>query len=390
MNMMRMPRNRTTVSGEEDSSLTPLLVDASDVVVVVVNEDVEDEHGGRSSGSHSSSHHQLVTVLLAPFADEGSDSVKSIAVGLSILVVAGSVLGLLLSTTDEGNKTTDNSWYHVLSACAGYTYFLMWSVSFYPQVLSNWKRRTTAGLSTDFCCLNVTGFACYAAYNLSMYYSTSIHKQYQARHGPDAAVTVQSNDVAFAVHALLLSGITLLQIGYYDGFRSQQKPSKFIMAAIAVILLSITLYPVAMSALGVGNSLDYLYLLSYVKMSVTLIKYMPQVLMNYRRKSTAGWSIWQILLDFSGGLLSDTQLVLDCWMQGDWSGITGNLAKFFLGFVSIFFDIIFMLQHYVFYPTRHYRTVVVVPGDHDAPQPHDDSDKRDDQAAIAANESMTV
>lgn len=62
--------------------------------------------------------------------------------------------------------------------------------------------------------------------------------------------------------------------------------------------------------------------------------------------------IWQILLDFSGGLLSDLQLVGDCWSSGDWTGITGNLAKLLLGFVSITFDTIFMLQHYVWFAER--------------------------------------
>src|SRR3569623_950671 len=60
--------------------------------------------------------------------------------------------------------------------------------------------------------------------------------------------------------------------------------------------------------------------------------------------------IWQILLDFSGGILSDLQLVFDCLDLHDWSGLTGNLAKFFLGFVSISFDTLFMLQHYIWYP----------------------------------------
>lgn len=63
-----------------------------------------------------------------------------------------------------------------------------------------------------------------------------------------------------------------------------------------------------------------------------------------------GTGIWQILLDFSGGLLSDLQLVGDCFDLMDWTGLTGNLAKFFLGFVSILFDTVFMLQHYVWYP----------------------------------------
>lgn len=76
---------------------------------------------------------------------------------------------------------------------------------------------------------------------------------------------------------------------------------------------------------------------------------MPQVLTNYRNHSTHGWSIGQILLDFVGGMLSITQLGIDSYLQHDWSGITGNPVKLALGNVSIFFDVIFIVQHYCLY-----------------------------------------
>ena len=41
--------------------------------------------------------------------------------------------------------------------------------------------------------------------------------------------------------------------------------------------------------------------------------------------------------------------MLDCADLRDFSGITGNLAKFGLGTISILFDITFLLQHYVLY-----------------------------------------
>jgi len=88
---------------------------------------------------------------------------------------------------------------------------------------------------------------------------------------------------------------------------------------------------------------------SYVKISVTFIKYMPQILTNFRNRSTHGWSIEQILLDFLGGILSIAQLGIDSYLQHDWSGITGNPVKFALGNFAIFFDIIFMVQHYWLY-----------------------------------------
>lgn len=65
-----------------------------------------------------------------------------------------------------------------------------------------------------------------------------------------------------------------------------------------------------------------------------------------------GWSIGQILLDLTGGVLSIAQLVIDSSLQGDWSGILGNPVKLGLGNVSILFDIVFMVQHYWLYRGR--------------------------------------
>lgn len=70
---------------------------------------------------------------------------------------------------------------------------------------------------------------------------------------------------------------------------------------------------------------------------------------NFRRKSTVGWSITQQLLDFSGGLLSLLQLIIDSSLQADWSGLTGNPIKFGLANISLLFDIVFITQHFVLY-----------------------------------------
>lgn len=47
--------------------------------------------------------------------------------------------------------------------------------------------------------------------------------------------------------------------------------------------------------------------------------------------------------------MSIAQLVIDSSLQSDWSGLTGNPAKLGLANISIVFDIIFMVQHYVLY-----------------------------------------
>uniref|UniRef100_A0A7S3KNK8 Cystinosin-like protein n=1 Tax=Euplotes crassus TaxID=5936 RepID=A0A7S3KNK8_EUPCR len=98
----------------------------------------------------------------------------------------------------------------------------------------------------------------------------------------------------------------------------------------------------------------------YNKALITLLKYMPQVYLNWKRKSTVGWSIFNILCDFTGGAFSIAQEVIDntycnltrgnCNFFG--SGDSFNIIKFLLGVLSIFFDIIFMIQHYYLYPQR--------------------------------------
>lgn len=95
--------------------------------------------------------------------------------------------------------------------------------------------------------------------------------------------------------------------------------------------------------------LDVVLYLSYVKLAVTLIKYTPQAYMNYQRRATTGWSIHNILLDFTGGILSLTQMILLSYNYDDWISIFGNFTKFGLGIISIAFDILFVIQHYVLY-----------------------------------------
>ena len=94
-----------------------------------------------------------------------------------------------------------------------------------------------------------------------------------------------------------------------------------------------------------------LYAMSYIKVVITVVKYVPQAWLNYKRKSTTGWDIRQILLDLTGGVLS-AQLVLDSSFEADWSGVTGNPIKFLLGNVTVVFDVLFVYQHYVLYKSR--------------------------------------
>ena len=179
------------------------------------------------------------------------------------------------------------------------------------------------------------------------------------------------NDIIFALHALVLCVIILSQYLFTDlwGFTpaAGNRPSKVITGIATGCVLGVLLtYLIAAGASGSASgassassgvvdpaedwcALDVVYAVGYVKLLVTLVKYTPQVIANWRNKSTTGWSIWQVLLDLIGGVLSVGQLGIDSYLQRDWSGVTGNPIKFALGNVSIVYDTIFIVQHYGLY-----------------------------------------
>ena len=99
--------------------------------------------------------------------------------------------------------------------------------------------------------------------------------------------------------------------------------------------------------------------------------------MNFLRKSTVGWNIGNVLLDFTGGTLSILQMFLISYNYGnylsillvylsintfcvsilillfihsdDWKSIFGDPTKFGLGAFSICFDLLFMTHYYILY-----------------------------------------
>ncbi|KAL4995799.1 PQ loop repeat-domain-containing protein [Aspergillus recurvatus] len=235
-----------------------------------------------------------------------------------------------------------------------------WSASFYPQPIDNYRRKATTGLAIDFPTINVLGFVCYAVYTGIFLYSPVIRRQYAARHPLAPEPTVRFNDFAFALHAVVLSGLVYSQFWpRIWGFKVSryQRVSKPIAGLFwgAFVAVAVVIFVVLAKSPDDGYEplswawIDVIYALSYVKLVITVVKYVPQAWVNYKRKSTHGWNIVQILLDFTGGVLSLAQLVLDSAFQDDWSGIVGNPIKFLLSNVSIFFDLLFMVQHYILY-----------------------------------------
>ena len=242
---------------------------------------------------------------------------------------------------------------YYLSVVFGWIYFVAWSISFYGQFIENFRRKSVSGLNFDFEIYNLVGFSGYTIYTVRGYLDDNL-----------GTGIVQIQDIFFAAHALLLTILTLIQILYfYDPKDKLQKISNITITIVLVliwgaILLTIVEYGfeyydphVKKDRKYIFNSLVYL---GWSKVFISLIKYIPQCVSNFRRKSTIGWNIHNILLDFTGGAFSFGQNIIDSCrdafsVTSDGQSKPLNIAKYALSFISIFFDIIFMVQHYILF-----------------------------------------
>ncbi|CAN4116509.1 unnamed protein product [Withania somnifera] len=220
----------------------------------------------------------------------------------------------------------------VLYNTLGWIAFFSWSVSFYPQLILNFRRKSVVGLNFDFVVLNLT--------------NSAVQKQYREKYGSDEMIPVAANDVAFSTHAVLLTAFTLFQIAIYDV--GNQKVSR-----TSIGIMCVAWFTVSVCVFIALPSHSWLWLISCfntLQIVMTVIKYIPQAIMNFQRKSTIGFSIGNILLDLLGGVTNYGQMAVQSIDQNSWVNFYGNIGKTLLSLVSIFFDLLFILQHYVFYP----------------------------------------
>lgn len=132
--------------------------------------------------------------------------------------------------------------------------------------------------------LNLLGFACYSAYNLSLFFVPPVQAEYRRKYS--ANIPVGLEDVAFSVHAALITAATLYQCIIFE--RGSQRFFTVIgsLATGTGVLAAAGFAVVGVADASCGSSdpngawltwLNLLMLLSTIKLAVSLVKYVPQV-----------------------------------------------------------------------------------------------------------------
>lgn len=86
--------------------------------------------------------------------------------------------------------------------------------------------------------------------------------------------------------------------------------------------------------------------MGYLKLGIVFVKCLPQIYWNWRRKSTVGWSIANVMLDLIGSFFSFLQMFLELANNPN---LEINAVKLILAVFGVVLDVIFLVQHFCLY-----------------------------------------
>lgn len=197
------------------------------------------------------------------------------------------------------------------------------------------------GFSFDMLGYFLLSYITYLIYNVTLYFEPGLILENTSEDN-----TVKLTDVVFAIVAFVCTSYQAIQCLMYDR-GSQKIHYSTIVVCIGCLVVLVAL--VVLKYFGVGSWFLVMQYCGYVKLVVSFGTYSPQVWLNFKRKSTTGFHIGGVLLDFGGGVLSLLQMDIYCFIEHSNQQLTGNTPKMALALATLFFNIILIWQHYVFY-----------------------------------------
>ncbi|QLG70808.1 hypothetical protein HG535_0A07500 [Zygotorulaspora mrakii] len=245
----------------------------------------------------------------------------------------------------------------------GFIYVCAWSVSMYPPVIKNWMEGSSTAISMDFVILNTTGyFYLLVSFILQLSFWVPISAAIMKGDGSVEKLIVRPKvtnfDYWYCLHGFIMNWVLVSQVIYGSAlwkFKVELHTRRMKSIYLKYWLLSIIIFTGLSikffrenAIVGWQNSrtLNYCNNLFLLKISMSLVKYIPQVLHNYERKSMNGFAIQSVFLDVIGGVASLLQLVCQLREDKGFNYITfvANFGKIGLALVTLIFNFTFISQ----------------------------------------------
>ncbi|VEU20881.1 DEKNAAC101691 [Brettanomyces naardenensis] len=189
----------------------------------------------------------------------------------------------------------------------------------------------------DFC-----GWAC----AIIWVYNEQVQSQFEQAYGTRPVLAL--SDLFYALHGVFVLLLLWSQCvlghplwGFQDRRRHRVHRVTQIILSLFIIFLVFNWFRRDLEFQLLSFSIN----LAYFKIGISCVKYIPQVIHNWKRKSMYGSSKAQIILDYTGSMFA----VMEVLVKNDkpvLEAIALNRGKYGLIVISMIFDTIFTGQFY--------------------------------------------
>lgn len=282
--------------------------------------------------------------LLDVYTDQ-SGSCCNIIVGIIPFFLTGIILGIVL----PNNPSLTTPIYDTISNIIGYTSFVCWSVSFYPQIITNYRNNSVVGVSTDGQVISWFNYFCYFISSTSLLWNQDMKEKFTTGQDSDIHISAWSKDLINSMQALLFATVLLYQVIIYRGFIINPISSVTVGLITSISLVCITYVVGVFIYPSVCYWLDFFQVLSIIMIALNVSSYLPQLCLNKKRLSTDGWNIWSVMLNTTASLLCLIHLVGDSISMNSTHLLHLHWLKVSFCFCNIFIGVLFFIQHFILY-----------------------------------------
>lgn len=217
------------------------------------------------------------------------------------------------------------------------------------MLLLNWQLKCADSISLDTLTLNILGYVCYTYSIVSQMFNDTVRTQYQLTF--DGGLPLLSGaDLFYTCHGLLLQLVLFTQVMFGKqlwGFRSDRRNYRLGNLARSLILVAATFVVFEYYNEEEFKELNVILTLSTVKVFFSLVKQIPQLLHNIKRRSMYGISKLQICLDMAGAIFC----LLEFYLKNTQSlaeALYSNRGKTGIAVVTLLFSSIFLFQFSIY------------------------------------------
>ena len=170
----------------------------------------------------------------------------------------------------------------IVADIVGWIYVICWFLCGFPQIYTNWRRKSSIGLSYDSMVYSTLGASTYTAYTLAVFFDKALQDTL-LEHAKQSS-PVKLTDVVFALVALVITWITNIQIFIYE--KGSQRVSRQCIVISVILSIAIAISCV-LSQQDVFSWIVTLEFCGYIKAGFSLLMVSRNFMFIFRFQSVS-------------------------------------------------------------------------------------------------------